>query len=1165
MDNQTCINYIKKTYPKIVFNPLHINNASKALGFIISDNKLILGYISKDGMLNKLGEPIDITKISNRDLIESIKKIPIISGFDENNKNSLIKLLENVKNTITEDERIKLIKEIREQITAEKDAEYKVLYDNKCQTLQDSLDINSQNIVLIKKEYADKIAEIKEQYEKTIKDLNTSQEICKNKILTEKEYIISSILTFKKNVADYIKSRDLTSQKEIERLNKLYQTIVEEKHEIEKMLESVKNKGSMELEEIRKQDLERQEILKQEYEQQLEREKQMSKELSELLNQKENQLNEKSNELSSQLSELSNKNSELSENLSQKISEISEKASEISELKSQLSEKNLQFNQKGDILLAKEKEIDELKNSIETIKKELEDATSRHALEKIAIEDTKNKCIKKILAEKDSIIESINQYNQQWFEWIKKNKYDIEEYKNKIKTELQTIFKNLSKVLEHKNKFIQELDLSDKQKDVLIRRLESNAVDIKTAVQKALAEQFLELSAQHEREETSVDSGYSSPVPDDRDDLIRSLRDELERVKQQLEQNNNTKVPKEIDYNDCFAVIKKYISISNIFSRKNEIIKSLDRIINGTDTGGDPNIEKFNKLSESEKQTIRETFNDIQNRIKVFMEFLNIKEYTELTNKYKDSVKLLKSNPPPPEFCPNLIDIIEQWDLRVLEFREQDRRLTNLYEDLSGAVRVYIKEKPLIVNGKLISSGTIVPVDIDGKPIGYDKENKIFNVSEVKKQKRLVIDCSNVPLEKLNGDMSLQRSQIYGDFYGIFDSSYSNLDSYTGIKNSKSLLKNGDGLLVDLDAIVEDQDSVSPGLYSSFKQIEDGYSIVLFGYGLSGSGKTYSLLGTKATPGIVHYGLANLEDVKSIRILNLFEHYVSRINTTNNLATVAKIINLVGKLPKEFDNYQKLSDEREPFEKDISQNASDINIQNIKVSQITKLTEVIDNYRINRKRIKETPNNDKSSRSHLFFVFEINFNNGKQGYITIVDTAGRESPLEIANIFLNLPNKVEQQKQKMASLLGLSGGVNAVSRIQRQDLFKSDGEKYDPTSVYEILKEGIFINETINHLIYFFNKKNYKTTTVKKIKNFEEYSTDKYFVNPATEDTGEINANNNCLMIPIMKYLDNLSKNAISQSNKPTKFITLVAVRQEEEKCGQIFATLDFAENIKST
>ena len=49
----------------------------------------------------------------------------------------------------------------------------------------------------------------------------------------------------------------------------------------------------------------------------------------------------------------------------------------------------------------------------------------------------------------------------------------------------------------------------------------------------------------------------------------------------------------------------------------------------------------------------------------------------------------------PPDFCSDLVNILEYWKANETIYREQDRQLTNIYEDLSGAVRVYIRIKPL--------------------------------------------------------------------------------------------------------------------------------------------------------------------------------------------------------------------------------------------------------------------------------------------------------------------------------------------------------------------------------------------------------------------------------------------------------------------------------------
>mgnify|MGYP003862874467 CR=1 FL=1 len=118
---------------------------------------------------------------------------------------------------------------------------------------------------------------------------------------------------------------------------------------------------------------------------------------------------------------------------------------------------------------------------------------------------------------------------------------------------------------------------------------------------------------------------------------------------------------------------------------------------------------------------------------------------------------------------------------------------------------------------------------------------------------------------------------------------------------------------VDLESIVESSETISPGLYSSFKQVENGYSIILFGYGISGTGKTRTLLGTKGIPGVLHYGLDNLQNVSNIKLKYLFEQYSNLVNINFNKMT-GKIYNLINKLPQ-LKDFSK--DETETFKKEI--------------------------------------------------------------------------------------------------------------------------------------------------------------------------------------------------------------------------------------------------------
>jgi hypothetical protein len=473
-------------------------------------------------------------------------------------------------------------------------------------------------------------------------------------------------------------------------------------------------------------------------------------------------------------------------------------------------------------------------------------------------------------------------------------------------------------------------------------------------------------------------------------------------------------------------------------------------------------------------------------------------------------------NKVPAEFCTELANLLEYWNENKLTFREQDRLLTNIYEDLSGAVRVYVRIKPLI---------------------GSEQKSKTIGIQviENKKQKNISLDCGK------------DARNTYGEFYGIFDETYSNLDVYTGIENSST--QSNDILKVDIDNIIESSESISPGLYNTFKQVEDGYSIVIFGYGLSGSGKTFTLLGSNGSPGLIHYGLGNLRNVSNIKLKYLFEQYFSAVDVNFN-----KVRGRLHSLVREVPQMRKFSkDESKEFAKRLPSN---MNLDNIKVEDVYLLTDIIEKYRIEQGRIKKTPNNPVSSRSHLFFVFEITFDTGKTGYVTLVDTAGRESPIDIFNTF------IDTKKTQLASIMAPSGGEALIDKTKLQDL----DQEYTSNHILNVLREGFFINETINHLIYYFNKKNFKSTKIILQPNDpSKYTVSKYYVKPYEEEK-TINETNNCLTIPLMNFLDNLSnKGKTSVEWKPTKFIMMCMVRQEERYCNQIIETLEFASNVKSS
>ena len=1019
------IDYIKESFPKVVFNPINMGSLKddrKALGFVITDNKFVMGYIAGNGNFCKVINPIDLNNIDQEHFIELLKSVPKVEGYNESDLTNFIKLME-------ESGKMEIVK--RDQVITELESKVKEFQEK--ESLGPSILVNAEGEkLLIKAEYTKELENIKEQYNLQLQNERNDNQQCKDHLIYEKDIIIEAIKKYKNDINDYINDSKNNIK---ENYQQIIDKLINEKDIIETKLKTV----------------------------------------------------------------LENEQKHL-DNLT-----------EGTDFNYRLEQKNDEIKKLNDTILL-------IKNELDLIKEDF----SKSEIENKLIQNHQNMCIEHILAEKDTIIRSIKDYTKEWLDWSDKNDYSIEEYRKKLGIQVSTVIDNLNVMMKQKNEYISGLNLDNKEKAQKIIELTNSIDSIKKELQKSATEQLTAMTLK------DTPSENNSEAESDKLKLeITELKRELEQVKSLLAQNNLTPIKKVVDYSMCFETFTKFVMVNNMFYRKKQVIDILDKIVM------DPTvISVFTNLSERIQLGIKNRYTIVRTEIYKHIDFLNLSKYMNDPN-----VNLFKSkstwNKIPEQFCQDLASISEYWDNNVLEYREQDRKLTNIFEDLSGALRIYIKIKPLI---------------------GIEQVNNTVYIETVqnKKTRQVTVDCSNV--QNLQLDI---KKQTYGDFYGIFDKYFTNLDVYTGVLDSKP---KGE-FTVDLDSIIEETETVNPGLHSSFKQVEDGYSIVLFGYGLSGSGKTYTLLGQNGAPGLMHYGLANLRDVKSIRVKNVFEQYINKFSPT--LKSISgNIHHLIGNI-KQLKSVS--FDETSDFAEDLPVG---INLNNISIESLNNLTSAIEKYRISQKRIKKTPNNPVSSRSHLYIVFEITFETGKIGYVTIVDTAGRESPVDIYNLFIEPKDRGNGKisKTNITTILGPTGGVGVVENYMKESL----RQDYSANDIYNILKEGFYINETINHLIYFFNKKNYKKPKVNKQMSLDNYSTSKYYVDPRdeerqVEDPSQQDTVNNALTIPIMNYLDNLSKNNASDEFTPTKFICIVCVRTEEKYCSQVFSTLKFAQDVRSS
>lgn len=309
---------------------------------------------------------------------------------------------------------------------------------------------------------------------------------------------------------------------------------------------------------------------------------------------------------------------------------------------------------------------------------------------------------------------------------------------------------------------------------------------------------------------------------------------------------------------------------------------------------------------------------------------------------------------------------------------------------------------------------------------------------------------------------SVVGAKTYGPFYSVFPHTMSvgNLDVYRkppevaeifGVKQKNSL-----------DEFVKPNEP----MMGVFELAKTGYNITFCTFGVSGSGKTYSLFGKNNMPfdpknismlkklqqnvieskeskekkqlskeeqsnlGIVQLGLQPDKDFTAT-ICCVFELYgqVTNINVADRETTAdVHCYQYYGKkLCSEFLQQQKLGlrttkndiygassidftkdNEKEPIRTYLVSIGITSDELSFEGSNLQYLYSVIEYHRKDKKRIKATPNNPESSRGHLFFVVQLTNNDSKKtSYFTLIDMAGAEDPESIAKEYF--PNKRFQE------------------------------------------------------------------------------------------------------------------------------------------------------------
>jgi hypothetical protein len=344
--------------------------------------------------------------------------------------------------------------------------------------------------------------------------------------------------------------------------------------------------------------------------------------------------------------------------------------------------------------------------------------------------------------------------------------------------------------------------------------------------------------------------------------------------------------------------------------------------------------------------------------IKIFSNFIN-----DLKNEKKSidaNETILNTN---QELLNNLTVFKNNTDI-IMKYADN---FNNLYEDFLSAVRIYAR------------------LNLYDKNDNWQKIVSLDEKSENLKYMANIQDRSPIELLSVN------------DIYSVAKAN-SNQNLFDGIADNKA-----------------SGQWINKPLRGVFEQLQSGYNVFLFGYGFSGSGKTYTLFGkyTLDEPGLVQIGIKSLlKQGFKVSPYSAFDIY-GRIQFKGRLSELTKSSKIQYYPTKNKDDNDKVlyntdyiskqsynftSDSVIEVEKSINQFLVNINEVRKTPFETKKFGTV--------KCVKATINNKESSRGHLFVIFEIlNKETSVKNYLIAVDMAGIEDPLKIVEASYRIRNK----------------------------------------------------------------------------------------------------------------------------------------------------------------
>ncbi|KAK4410100.1 Kinesin-like protein KIN-8B [Sesamum angolense] len=234
-------------------------------------------------------------------------------------------------------------------------------------------------------------------------------------------------------------------------------------------------------------------------------------------------------------------------------------------------------------------------------------------------------------------------------------------------------------------------------------------------------------------------------------------------------------------------------------------------------------------------------------------------------------------------------------------------------------------------------------------------------------------------------------------------------------------------------------DVYTRSIRSTIVGVVQGLNATIFAYGSTGSGKTYTMVGTQDDPGLM------------VLSLNTIFHLIEKDNSFDDFEVTCSYLEVYNEVI--YDLLVKSSGHLE-LREDPDQGIVVAGLRSIKVNSADKILELL-NLGNSRRKTESTEVNETSSRSHAVLEISVTRKQQKEypnqvirGKLSLVDLAGSERASETNSGGQKLRDGANINR----SLLALANCINALGKRQKKGLAYVP---YRNSKLTRILKDGL--------------------------------------------------------------------------------------------------------------